>query len=228
LATPRVAVLIPAFNEEKTISEVVLGASKFGQVFVSDDGSSDGTAEVARRSGAIVLSQGSNRGYDSALAYGLTTLSCQELDFVITMDADGQHDFRDIQLFKGALSAGTDLVVGIRPRQARLMEKVFGLLTSVFWGVSDPLCGMKGYRISLLRDKQPLKTYDSVGTEVLMFALNHSRRVDCVPISGKDRDGRPRFAGVVKANLVIGRSLAVAIFIALKSIILGSSRSQPN
>jgi glycosyltransferase involved in cell wall biosynthesis len=226
LATPRVAILIAAYNEEKTISEVVLGASNFGQVFVSDDGSTDATAEAALRSGAVVLSQGSNQGYDSALAFGLSKLSREEFDFVITMDADGQHDFGDILLFEGALTAGAFLVVGTRPRKARLMEKVFGFFTTVIWGVPDPLCGMKGYRISLLRDKRKIKTYDSVGTEILMFALNNGLRVDCVPISGKERDGKPRFAGVVRANLVIGLSLTLAFLIALKSFALGSSGSQ--
>jgi glycosyltransferase involved in cell wall biosynthesis len=226
LAAHRVAVLIPAYNEVKTIGQVVMGASHFGQVFVSDDGSSDGTGEVARQSGAIILSQGSNCGYDSALAFGLTKLSSQEFDFVISMDADNQHDFVDIQLFIGALCAGANMVVGIRPRQARIMERLFGFFTRVLWGIPDPLCGMKGYRISLLRDKRRIRTYDSVGTEVLMFALNNGLRVDCVPISGKDRDGKPRFAGIVKANLVIGRSLALALLNTLSSSTLGLFRSQ--
>jgi glycosyltransferase involved in cell wall biosynthesis len=223
LAAPRVAILIPAYNEETTIAGVVRGASEFGKVFVSDDGSTDATAKLAHDCGATVLNQGSNQGYDSALAFGLSELSHEGFDFVITMDADGQHAFEDLVLFENALTSGSFVVVGKRPRKARLMEKIFGLYTQIIWGVADPLCGMKGYRTSILREKQRIKTYDSIGTEVLLFALMNGHHVESVPISGKERVGKPRFAGVLKANFLIGRALVLAVALALKSFFLRTS-----
>ena len=223
MATPRVAILIPAYNEESTIGGVVSSACEFGKVIVSDDGSSDATAELARRNGAVVISQDGNRGYDSALAFGLSSVSLEDFDFVVTMDADGQHDFTDILSFVNALVAGADLVVGTRPQKARFMEKVFGLFTRCVWGVIDPLCGMKGYKTSLLREKGDIKTYNSVGTEVLMFALTNGFRVDSVQIAVKARNGKPRFAGISRANIVIGRSLVLGFLIYLKALVLSSS-----
>jgi hypothetical protein len=148
-------------------------------------------------------------------------MSHKEFDFVITMDADGQHDFRDIPSFVTVLAAGADLVVGQRPQKARLMEKLFGIFTSCVWGVADPLCGMKGYRTSLLRIKKVAKTYDSVGTEVLMFALTKGFDVESIPISVQERDGKPRFTGFLRANLIIGFAFAIAVSNAIKSLVLG-------
>lgn len=221
MATSRVGILIPAYNEEGTIADVVAGASSFGQVFVTDDGSTDATADVARGHGAVVLSQGGNHGYDSALAFGLLTISRENFDFVVTMDADGQHHFGDIASFVSLLAAGADVVVGKRPQKARLMEKIFGVFTNRVWGVADPLCGMKGYRTSLLRTERMAKTYNSVGTEVLMFALTKGLRVVSVPISVRDRDGKPRFSGFLKANLIIGIAFAAALFTTLRSSVVG-------
>lgn len=220
MAAPRVAILIPAYNEETTIGGVISGASQFGKVFVSDDGSTDATAKVAQGCGATVLNQGSNQGYDSALAFGLSELSHEGFDFVITMDADGQHAFEDLVLFENALTSGAYVVVGKRPRKARLMEKVFGLYTQTIWNVADPLCGMKGYRISVLREKHQIKTYNSIGTEVLLFALMNGFHVESVPILCRERSGKPRFAGVLKANLLIGRALVLAVALALKGFFI--------
>ena len=211
MATPRVGLLIPAYNEEGTIGNVILAVSGFGQVFVVDDGSHDATADIAQRHGAVVLSQGGNFGYDSALSFGLSTLRDLEFDFVVTLDADGQHDFNDVQPLLDELVAGADLVVGNRPQKARFMERAFGLFTNSLWGVGDPLCGMKGYQTSLLLRKSKLKSYNSVGTEVLMFALNHGFTVKSIPISGRERLGKSRFAGVLRGNFIIAIALVVAL-----------------
>ena len=66
----KVAIIIPAFNEEETITKVVKEATKFGKVIVIDDGSLDKTGEKAKRSGAILQIHKANLGYDAALNTG--------------------------------------------------------------------------------------------------------------------------------------------------------------
>ena len=212
METPRVAILIPAFNEERTIGAVIEGTLKFGDVFVSDDGSTDRTAEVAERSGATVLSQGENHGYNSALNFGYRSLLAKGYFGIVTIDADGQHSPDDVQLFVQSLLNGFDIVIGIRPRKARLMESVFGIITNSFWGIEDPLCGMKAYNVKVLRKKKPLGTYDSIGTEILMFSLASKLKVESIDISGGVRNGAPRFAGTFRANFLIGRALLIALW----------------
>jgi len=211
METPRIAILIPAFNEEKTIADVIQGALRFGDVFVSDDGSTDKTAEVAEKSGATILSQGKNHGYDSALNFGYQSIRDKRYFGLVTIDADGQHNPDDVELLVEGLLHGFDIVVGIRPKKARVMESVFGIITNSLWGVKDPLCGMKAYNVKVLRDKEPLGTYNSIGTEILMFSLVSGLKVKSIPINGGNRNGHPRFAGRLRANHLIGMALLVAL-----------------
>jgi glycosyltransferase involved in cell wall biosynthesis len=214
METPRIAILIPAFNEEKTIADVVQGALEFGDVFVSNDGSTDKTAEVAERSGATILSQGDNQGYNSALNFGYQSLLNKGYLGIVTIDADGQHSPGDLHFFVESLLHGFDIVVGIRPKKARVMESVFGIITNYLWGVKDPLCGMKAHSVKVLLDKEPLGTYNSIGTEILVFALASGFKVKSIPISGGERDGIPRFAGRLRANFLI----CIALLSALRRI----------
>ena len=211
METPRIAILIPAFNEEKTIADVIQGALRFGDVFVSDDGSTDKTAEVAKRSGATILSQGNTQGYNPALNFGYQSLLNKGYFGIATIDADGQHSSDDLHFFVEGLLQGFDIVVGIRPRKARVMESVFGIITNYLWGVKDPLCGMKAYNVKILRDKEPLGTYNSIGTEILMCSLASGLKVRSIPISGGDRDGTSRFAGKLRANFLIWIALLNAL-----------------
>ena len=218
METPRIAILIPAFNEEGTIGAVIEGALMFGDVFVSDDGSTDSTSQFSKAHGAMVLTQGSNYGYSSALSFGLSVIIAEGYQLIVTIDADGQHDPADIGHFISHLIADSDIVVGRRPTCARLMERVFGLLTATLSSVSDPLCGMKGFRAELLKAKGTLETYDSVGTEILVYAIAKNYRVTVVSINAGTREGAPRFAGKLRANFLIGMALANGVwkFLAFK------------
>ena len=88
----RVAIVIPAFNEEEAISAVVSGISAYGTAIVVNDGSTDNTQQVAAAAGALVVSHEVNRGYDNALATGLAKAVAEQFDFAITLDGDGQHE----------------------------------------------------------------------------------------------------------------------------------------
>ncbi len=83
---PKATVLIPAFNEEKTVGEVVRAARGAGfPVVVADDGSTDGTARAARDAGAVVVRLPENRGKGAAYAAGLKAV---DTPYVILLDAD--------------------------------------------------------------------------------------------------------------------------------------------
>ena len=95
----RVALVIPALNEEKTIYEVVKESLKFGLVVVVDDGSVDQTAKFAELGGAVVVSHEKNKGYDSALNSGFIKAESLGCEYIITLDADGQHNPKLIHKF---------------------------------------------------------------------------------------------------------------------------------
>lgn len=110
-------VIIPALNEEATLSGVLTALRAVGaglSVLVVDDGSTDATAEVARRHGALVVSHPFNLGYGAALQTGYLHAARGPYRFLVQMDADGQHAARDVPRLIAALRAGADVALGSR------------------------------------------------------------------------------------------------------------------
>src|SRR6202035_4265620 len=89
---PKIAAVIPAYNEEKHIGEVVRRTrQKLDDVLVVDDGSQDTTADRAREAGAEVIVHPENRGKGETIKTGLRHWLERQIDFVIILDSDGQH-----------------------------------------------------------------------------------------------------------------------------------------
>ena len=112
--SPRILALIPAYNEEERIGEVISRTMKALPVLVVDDGSTDDTSGVAGRFGAAVLRQFPNQGKGAALRKGFGYALENGYDAVITLDADGQHNPAEIPLFLSEFARGADLVIGKR------------------------------------------------------------------------------------------------------------------
>jgi len=204
----RIVAVLPALNEAGTISRIVFQTISFLPVIVVDDGSIDGTADLAEAAGALVVRHEINHGYDSALSSGLDLALQNDYTHAITMDADGQHDPSIVQDFIEALRDGTELVLGRRDRFQRISEKVFSLVAKKKWGIVDPLCGMKAYKLSLLKKFGPFSTFKSVGTE---FAIRLVDKVgikfEQIPIKSQVRKDRSRFGGSFRGNFKIIYSL---------------------
>ncbi|MEO8519430.1 MAG: glycosyltransferase family 2 protein [Dermatophilaceae bacterium] len=110
-------VVIPLYNEEKVIGDVVAGVrTAFPQVVCVDDGSKDRSAEVAAKAGARVVRHPVNLGQGAALQTGFEyALADPTMEFVITFDADGQHQIADAVGMVEKLRAGeADVVFGSR------------------------------------------------------------------------------------------------------------------
>ena len=109
-------IIIPAFNEERTIAEVIRGALGVADaVLVVDDGSSDRTAEAAAAAGALVVRHAVNRGLGGALGTGIAGALRLGAGAIATMDADGQHRPEDVKRALDRLSEGdADFVIGSR------------------------------------------------------------------------------------------------------------------
>jgi len=114
-------IVIPAFNEERTIGEVARGAFRVAdRVLVVDDGSSDRTSEVAAAAGATVVRHAVNRGLGGALGTGIAGALRLGAEAIATMDADGQHRPEDAQRVFDRLAEGdVDFVIGSRMIEGR-------------------------------------------------------------------------------------------------------------
>ncbi len=157
-----VSIVIPCLNEVKTVGVCVKNAKacfeKYGlkgEVIVSDNGSSDGSQQVAEEAGALVVDQ-PVKGYGAALRKGFEFASGT---YIVMGDADGAHDFMDVYRFVDKLKEGYDVVMGsrlkgeIKPRAMPWMHRYIGnpLFTFILnmlyhTGVSDVHCGMRGFK----------------------------------------------------------------------------------
>lgn len=199
--------MIPAFNEGSTVAAVVAEALKFGIPIVVDDGSSDDTGGSAAAAGATVVRHRWNRGYDDALNTGFARASELGCEYAVTVDADGQHDQSFVSAFVRKLDEGADVVVGIRDRRQRIAEGIFALVASVRWGIRDPLCGMKAYRLDVWREQGYVDSYGSIGTELALYAAASGKRVRQVSVKTRARVDASRFGRRLAANLRILRAL---------------------
>lgn len=152
-------IVIPAYNEASAIDEVVRGATRIADhVIVVDDGSKDGTSDVASRAGALVVRHVVNRGVGGATGTGLQAALSVGADAIVTMDADGQHRAEDAaELFKRLEAGDIDFVNGSRlkgrkqgsgdmPLRRVIYNTIANILTWALFGVwvTDSQCGLRG------------------------------------------------------------------------------------
>jgi glycosyltransferase involved in cell wall biosynthesis len=134
----RVSVVIPAYNEEGAIAEVVGRVRAQGdwrEVLVVDDGSADATADRAAAAGARVVRHPYNKGNGAAVKTGIREA---QGDFVLLMDADGQHDPEDVHRLIAPLGAH-DMVIGARSSRDQTATRAFG--NALFQALASWLTG---------------------------------------------------------------------------------------
>ncbi len=119
--------IIPAYNEEGTVSDVIKRTKKYvDEVVVVDDCSSDHTSELARKAGAVVIRHKENSGLGSSLRTGFDHALQKKADIIITLDADGQHEPEEIPKFVEKINKGYGFVLGARNLRRYPFKKKFG------------------------------------------------------------------------------------------------------
>lgn len=202
-----VTILMPCLNEAETLAICIQKAKTFlaenkidGEILISDNGSTDGSQEIAIREGARVISV-SEKGYGSALIGG-----CNEAKgkYVIMGDADDSYDFLNLMPFIEKLREGYELVMGNRfqggiedgamPWLHRYIgNPVLSFVGRLFFKskIGDFHCGLRGYnRESMLRLELKTPGMEYASEMVVMSELNHLRIAE-VPTTLK-KDGRSR------------------------------------
>jgi glycosyltransferase involved in cell wall biosynthesis len=182
---------IPAFNEERTIGKVVVGAQKYvDQVIVCDDGSSDMTAAIAEKLGARVIRHESNMGKGEAFRSLFSACRDMGVDVMVTIDGDDQHDPADIPKLVDPLAKGyADIVIGARfhegnkgiPTYRRVGNKLLNTVTVN--GVSDTQSGFRAYDKKAIETLHPSESGMGVDSEILMDASRKGLRLTEVPVS---------------------------------------------
>jgi glycosyltransferase involved in cell wall biosynthesis len=155
---PQRIIVIPAYNEERTIADVVRAAVKFAdRVIVVDDGSRDESAKLAKEAGAVVVRHAVNRCVGAALGTGIEAAIRLGADSVVTMDADGQHLAEDAgKVFERLAQGDVEFVIGSRlkkgdqpgnmPVHRVIFNTIGNILTFFLFGVwvTDSQSGLRG------------------------------------------------------------------------------------
>jgi len=185
-------VAIPAYNEELTIGSVVARARRYAdRVIVVDDGSNDRTADVAELVGAEVVRHDTNEGYGSAIQTCFELARKCDVDILVTLDGDGQHDPDEIpQLIDELRKTGADIVIGSRfaggvtnktiPRYRKFGMRVLDHATMLSSGVklSDSQSGFRAYSRKALQEIDLHQNGMGVSSEIIIKAAGSNLRIE--------------------------------------------------
>jgi UDP-N-acetylglucosamine---dolichyl-phosphate N-acetylglucosaminyltransferase len=184
--------VIPAYNEEQTIAEVLKRTRPFvDDIIVVDDGSVDRSARIARHHGALVVSHVIKRGLGAALGTGFEMALRMGADTVITLDADGQHDPAEIDKLLLAIENGADVVIGTRmansagmPWHRRVAQRIGNLTTFILFGVwsSDSQSGFRALSRHALSRIEIKTNRMEVSSELIAQTKHHELVLAEVPV----------------------------------------------
>ena len=191
----KIAIGLPAFNEEKNIASIITKLEKITDtIIVCNDGSSDLTGEIASKMGAIVINHEKNRGYGGAIRSLFLKSKEIGVDILVTFDADGQHDVNDInKVIQPILDKKVDLVIGSRfldesqdkiPSYRKTGIQIITKLTntSLKEKIKDSQSGFRAYNKEILSKITPSDNGMGVSSELLIKASNYDFKIAEIPI----------------------------------------------
>lgn len=187
-------VVIPAYNEEKTIGGVIRCLKKEGyrNIIVVDDGSSDNTCNAAKKEKVFVYKHGINRGLGGALGTGLRAALEKNADIIVTFDADGQHNPKEIKkLVQPIIDDKADFVVGSRllnPEGMPLIRRIgnwgLNVITLILFGVwtTDSQSGFRAMSREAAESIEIKTNRMEVSSELLAEIKKNNLRLVEVPV----------------------------------------------
>jgi len=217
-----ICVVIPVYNEESVIPEVVEELRQAGTftVIVVDDGSSDNSFATAKELGVVAVRHKINRGKGAAVKTGIEVAKRLDADIVVTMDGDGQHDPVDIAvLVDPIVKDGCDVVLGSRlmdhegmPVIKIIANKIGNVFTWLFYGifVSDSQSGFRAfskYATQVIDTRADKYEYDS---KVIREMKNNRLQFVEVPIQVRYTEysmGKKHKQGFVNGLKTLGRMI---------------------
>jgi glycosyltransferase involved in cell wall biosynthesis len=189
----KIYAVIPAFNNERTIIDLIERVrNSINHVLVIDDGSTDKTASLAENSGAHVIRVPKNRGKGNALRIAFNFALVHDLDAIITLDADLQHDPSEISKFiEQNKKDGSNIIIGnrlhgenpippIRYGPNRVGTILFSWLTGQT--IKDSQCGFRLYDRKMMQNIRILNDGFEAEADILLRAGRRGYKIGFVPI----------------------------------------------
>ncbi|MGA1865685.1 MAG: glycosyltransferase family 2 protein [bacterium] len=187
-----ICVLIPAYNADKTIGNLIDEVKKYPvDIIIVEDGSTDRTYEIIKDKGIIILRHSRRKGKGDALKTGFRYAGKFKYRAVITLDADGQHDPDEIPEFISSFNLSGKMQIGSRMHQAGLIPlsralaiKVANFFISYAAGqyIEDTQCGYRLYPLSFIRQIDLRTGGFTCETEFLIKAGAYGHRFQSIPV----------------------------------------------
>lgn len=191
----KIAIGIPAYNEEKNIAGIICKLKKISDtIIVCDDGSSDLTGKISEEMNAILITHQRNKGYGSAIKSIFNKAKEIQSDILVTFDADGQHRIEDIERVLDPIKKNdADIVIGSRflenfesdvPKYRKFGIKIITKITNstLKEDVTDSQSGLRAYTKHALEKIELLENGMGVSTEILIKGSKEGLRIAEVPI----------------------------------------------
>lgn len=203
-----ICIIVPTHNESNTIQDLIMKIKERKyDVVVIDDGSTDNTAEEAKKSGAHIIRHGYNKGKGMSLREGFDYALKNNYDVVITMDGDGQHDPENLKNFIDKMATSkADIIIGNRMDKPKTMP-LARFITNKFMSyiiskicrqhIPDSQCGYRLIKTNVLKSIELLTTNFEIESEVLIAASRNNFRIESVPIKTIYRDERSKISPVI-------------------------------
>ena len=192
----KVAIGLPAFNEEENIASIILKLKKkYELVIVCDDGSKDLTASISEKMGAIVVKHKKNLGYGVAIRSLFSKARELQCDILVTFDSDGQHVISEIEKIIEPIEKNeVDMVIGSRflgtikgniPSYRKMGIKAITNLVNSSTGkkITDSQSGFRAYSKTVLEKIIPSESGMGVSTEILIKANRQKFKITEIPIT---------------------------------------------
>ncbi len=191
----KIFAIIPAFNEEKQITNVVHYVQNYvDKVIVIDDGSSDKTYELANKAGAIVLKHLINRGQGASLETGNKYALSQGADIIVHFDADGQHRAEDIKkILQPIKNNQAEIVFGSRflgntinmPMSKKIILKIAILINNFISDIklTDAHNGIRAMTSQVAKKMEITQDRMAHNTEINMFTSKNKLKYTEVPVT---------------------------------------------
>jgi glycosyltransferase involved in cell wall biosynthesis len=192
-----IAIILPAYNEADRISDVISNISISSptrhSIIVVNDGSNDKTSLYAKKSRAIVINHNRNKGYGGALRTGIRRAIDDKFDFMVLIDADGQHDASQInRILEPLLKDEADFTIGSRflepvdlpfPKKwsIPLLNNIISFITGI--KISDTQSGFRGFTLEVARNFTLKEDGMGASLEILFDAIASKSKIIEVPIS---------------------------------------------
>ena len=220
-----IVVIIPAYNEEQSISKVVSTIPRkiVNEIIVVNNNSNDSTADKALAAGATVLNE-TFQGYGAACLTGIEYLKNKNVDIIVFIDGDYSDYPEEINLLVEPIIDGKyDFVLGSRvlgnrekgalPIQSRIGSIVSGFLINLFWNVKYTDLGpFRAIRLERLLELNMYDKWYGWTVEMQIKAIKKGLKIKEVPVSYRKRIGKSKVTGTLKGTVMASTIILKTIF----------------